>query len=382
MRLSDILKKSNPTDGKLPAFEKKEEAAIPIESTPIPEPVIPKSASPMTDIKNSNTPAPISEPKQENLNTISIAEEVYSKTIIEVKNILSSDMKSYPGNIESVPLVIELIEARNDSLIILAGKSTPDIYLYGHSTNICILSLLIGNSLQMPSNMLRNLGYCALLLDFAFTRKLKISMKNNRLTQSDINILNQHMPLNKEVLNKIQALLQEIKNILHDMTNKRDVSSRYPLELLSDSSVTNTAAQIIAISYIYEALVHPVNNADRVIPHEAVKTIINSSGDVFDMQIVKLFVDRISIYPPGSYVKLNTNEIAKVTGINKGLPTRPKVYVMLDPLLKKLTKLSVIDLSVTPMLFIKEAIDETTLDLTDKKLALELKAMRWWVKGI
>jgi HD-GYP domain-containing protein (c-di-GMP phosphodiesterase class II) len=381
MRLSDILKKNNQASGHVPKPEIREEAAKPIESKPIPEPATPKSASPMTDIKNSNMPAP-SAPKQDNLSTISIAEEVYTKTITEVKNILSSDMKAYPGNIESVPLIIELIEARNDSLIILAGKSTPDIYLYGHSANLCILSSLIGNSLAMPSNVVRNLGYCALLFDFALTRKLKISMKNNRLTQSDINILHQHMPLNKEILNKIPLLLQEIKNTLHDMTSKRDVSSRYPLELLSDSSTINTVAQIIAISYIYEALTHPVNNSDRVIPHEAVKTIINSSNDVFDIQLVKLFVDRISIYPPGSYVKLNTNEIAKVTGINKGLPTRPKVYVMLDPLLKKLTRLSVIDLSVTPMLFIKEAIDETTLDLTDKKLALELKAMRWWVKGI
>ena len=41
-----------------------------------------------------------------------------------------------------------------------------------------------------------------------------------------------------------------------------------------------------------------------------------------------------------------------------------------------------VDLSSTPMLFVKEPVDETKLNLTDKKLALELKAMRWWVKGL
>jgi hypothetical protein len=39
-----------------------------------------------------------------------------------------------------------------------------------------------------------------------------------------------------------------------------------------------------------------------------------------------------------------------------------------------------IDLAVNTMMFVKEPIDETKVKTDDKKLMVELKAQRWWIK--
>ncbi|MCB4790941.1 MAG: hypothetical protein LHV68_03545 [Elusimicrobia bacterium] len=382
MRLSDIIKKSNQPDGSDIKPEKKEETLKTPDLKP-PAPATPiQNKTPITKITNMPSESPVEQRKSDTASTLSQAEDIYAKAITDIKNIFTSrDESSKPG-FDSIPQIIELIKSQNENLLILTSKSTPDIYLYGHSVNICILSVLLGNALLLPLDLLKAIGYSSFMFDHSLLMKLNIPVKNNKLAQTEINIINQHLPNDRNILNKIPSLIQEIKLIIMDLVKKSAVDVKFSLDTLSQTGTMNSATQIIAIAYIFEALTHPVNHQERIIPHEAIKMIINSSADVFEMNIIKLFVDRISIYPPGSYVRLNTNEIAKVVGINKGLPTRPRVYVLLDPSLSKLSKLTIIDLSISPMVFIKEAIDETSLELTDKRLALELKAMRWWVKGI
>ncbi len=51
---------------------------------------------------------------------------------------------------------------------------------------------------------------------------------------------------------------------------------------------------------------------------------------IFDTKLVKAFINIVSIFPLGSMVKLNNNEIGRVTGTNHLHPTRPKVEILLD----------------------------------------------------
>jgi hypothetical protein len=108
-----------------------------------------------------------------------------------------------------------------------------------------------------------------------------------------------------------------------------------------------------------------------------------STADInFDAAMLKSFIEIISLYPLGSYVRLNTDEVARVTGVNRGLPTRPKITIITDPAGNRMAAPKLADLAASPMLFVKEAVDETKLKLADKKLMLELKAIRWWVKSL
>ena len=51
---------------------------------------------------------------------------------------------------------------------------------------------------------------------------------------------------------------------------------------------------------------------------------------IFDTKLVKTLINIGSIFPLGSLVKLNNNEIGRVTGTSHLHPTRPKVEILLD----------------------------------------------------
>jgi len=42
----------------------------------------------------------------------------------------------------------------------------------------------------------------------------------------------------------------------------------------------------------------------------------------------------------------------------------------------------VVNLGTKPGTFITEAVDETKIKTTDQRLALALRAQRWWVRGL
>ena len=69
----------------------------------------------------------------------------------------------------------------------------------------------------------------------------------------------------------------------------------------------------------------------------------------------------ITIYPSGSYVKLNTNEIGVVQSINQDFPLRPVIEVIEDAKGKPLNEAKTIDLSKSPILYIEKAIDDDLL---------------------
>ncbi|MBN1621401.1 MAG: hypothetical protein JW871_02285 [Endomicrobiales bacterium] len=374
MRLSDILKKSS----KKTAPEKEQKKA---------KEITPEVKSETSVFKKTPVDRKPEKPKvvrKEASVTIPEAEECYAMAIQEIKNITISRNKDLLKDIQCVPKLINLIENKNEALLILAAKATPDIYLYGHSVNTCVLSILTGHDLGFSKSKLLNLGLFSFLYNSEMLDRLGITLRNGKLSQDDLNKINNHLPLDREILNNIPKLAEGIKNVISNLVvglGKYKDNSNYPV-ILVDNDDIEMFSQIISISSIYETLVHPSDYNDKLIPHDAIKTIINYANDYFDSSVMKAFVDSISIYPPGSYIRLNTNETARVVGINKGLPTRPKVHIIIDSDKNKVTKLRIIDLSMSPMFYIKEAVDETKIELLDKRLALELKAMRWWVKGI
>ena len=86
---------------------------------------------------------------------------------------------------------------------------------------------------------------------------------------------------------------------------------------------------------IYEALTHRRAHRNQLMPYLAMRIIIDSTGNLFEPGLVKTLVEELSIYPLGSLVRLNTNEVGRVVASNKGFPIRPQVEILLDAARKK-----------------------------------------------
>jgi hypothetical protein len=368
MRLSDIFKKAQQ---QAPAPEAKKEA---------PPPVVP------SPVRENTKPAPQPEtPPSSQAPHASAAEAVYGKAVTEIKNIIGRAQKGepFPDPVTAPAAIVDLIEQRDEDILFLADKATPDIYLYGHSVNVCILAAVLGQSAGMNKYRLADLALCAFLHDVGMAGSLSAVLKNGKLTEAELSQVRKHPQQSREIVRAMEGLSAETRALLDEVIaqiHERNDASGYPSGLLSED--IHEFSRIIAIADVYEAMTHPRSYRDRYLPHETLKLMITSVESKFDAALLKAFIERISLFPPGSYVRLNTDDIARVIGVNRSLPTRPRVRVLVDASRQKVQQPKVIDLAVTPMIFVKEAVDETKLSLPDKRLALELKAVRWWVKGL
>ncbi len=314
------------------------------------------------------------------------ASNVYTKAISEAKTLINSisNDSTTTDPITCTEQIVKLLENSNDDLVILADRATPDVYLYGHSVNVCIYSTMMGKGMGMDHDKLVRLANAAFFHDVCLSKHLMLIMKNGKLAQEEVNSVHAISPqCSKLIETAISTFTPLVKTailqVMYSMNERKYGSREIPAELNEENT---EFVKLITITDIYEALTHPRPYRDRFLPHDAIKTMISTAENNFDPVLLKSFIEIISLYPLGSYVRLNTDEIARVTGVNRGLPTRPKILIITDPSGARQPQAKFADLAASPMLFVKEALDETKLKLADKKLMLELKAIRWWVKSL
>lgn len=314
------------------------------------------------------------------------AEQVYGKAISCVKKVLTSLEKDVfvidSKEIEDVAnKIIDKIVSGDEQIITLVNKSTPDNYLYAHSVNVCILVIKLAASLGWSENKLRSLGIAALLHDSGMVYVLPLASKPSKLSPDEYEEIKKHPLYGKEILekldNEIEKGLKELIVTVAYEEHERINGQGYPRGL-KDKGLSESA-KIIGLVDTYEGLTHPRSYRERMLPHLALRYLIETSEEQFEAKMLKIFIEELSLYPLGSFVKLNTEEIGEVVKSNRKFPTRPVIKVILNGRGEKMEPAKFINLSETPILHIREPVDETKLKIADKELVLKLKVRRWWI---
>ena len=81
-------------------------------------------------------------------------------------------------------------------------------------------------------------------------------------------------------------------------------------------------------------------------------------GHQFDYNIVRNFIEHITIYPPGTCVLLNNGEKAIVVDVNKKYPNRPIIRILMDKEGQIPKEPVEIDLTKNNTLLISDIIDD------------------------
>jgi hypothetical protein len=113
---------------------------------------------------------------------------------------------------------------------------------------------------------------------------------------------------------------------LHGLVNDRK-------KILGKTSIQEAMYQyaiIISLCNSFEKLMHRRVRGEFLPPVEAMKSMREEMNGYFNKDIVRIFFNKFSIYPIGSYVKLSTKEIAKIVAINPTFIMRPVVVIVLD----------------------------------------------------
>lgn len=229
--------------------------------------------------------------------------------------------------LETVEKILAEVLKNKDIVIELTDVKTYDDYTFQHSTNVCAMSALMGVALNYSADKLKTLAMGALLHDLGkMTIPKELLNKPSKLTEEEMQCMQSHSEMGFEILRKKNIISTLVAHIALSHHEKFD-GSGYPRGIAGTE--IHEFARIVSICDVYDALISDRPYRRGMNPSQAYEILLSESGTRFDPAILKVFLQRISIYPVGCFVELSSGEIAIVSKVYKGIPWRPCVTPIL-----------------------------------------------------
>lgn len=220
-------------------------------------------------------------------------------------------------------------------LIALTTIKEHDESLISHSANVAILSVLIGQRLGLSKTRLGELCLAAFLHDAG---KLEVSpevlYKPGPLDDVEWEEMRSHpCSAARSFLGTRHLTAPTMRSVVVAFEHHLnfDMSGYPPTRFKKEVSLFGS---IVTIADRYDALTTPrPYRKEGFTPHDTLAYLIHHSGTFFDPVLVKLFIEMMGLYPPGTVVGLNTGEWGVVSEPPLvGSPLdRPKVRLIGSP---------------------------------------------------
>jgi HD-GYP domain-containing protein (c-di-GMP phosphodiesterase class II) len=286
-------------------------------------------------------------------------EELYEEVTVLVERILSSDTDITESDIEQVRSFIEnllnVTKSNNQQLLEYVFNKLPkDVdFISLNSINVCILSLEMGMALGYSHNKLIALGIGAFLHDIGMKLYRDLYNQPRKIHMHEKQRIMKHPLAGSEMLQRVKSRLEGAVFEIVEQEHERIDGSGYPRGLKGDE--ISEYAQIIGFVDVYEALTHQRPYRRRYSPLEAVKIMLGEKNQ-FIPRLTKVFLERIGLYPKGTFVELNTKEVAQVVKQNPDMPSCPIVRVVYGEDGKKSESLREVDLSQGTKIYITRSV--------------------------
>ena len=229
-------------------------------------------------------------------------------------------------------------------------------YLIRHLINVMICSIKIGTHLGYPREELIELGLAALLYDVGlFKIPESITGKIGKLTNTELGIIKKHTSIGRDILSPFRDEHPIPCRAAYEH-HERENGNGYP-EGLKGNEICK-CAKIIGLVDTFDAMIRNRPHRKALMQYLSIKELIASKNSPFAPEIVKVFLNEISVFPVGSYVKLNNMSIGEVIAINKTYSLKPTINLIVDGNGKKVSGNVVIDLEKQPVLYILNAVSE------------------------
>jgi len=264
------------------------------------------------------------------------SKEVYFKSIGLVKEVVESINQQKALNIRKAKRLMQnavnAIMQDDSTLLGLANIKNYDEYTFNHSVNVAIYAIALGQRIGIPKKHLSHLGMAGLFHDMGKTRIPKeILNKTGKLSPEEWLMMRSHPVAGTELIMRMKEWGELSTRMIegafehhlrYDLTGYPRLTRKRKITLFG---------RIITIGDFYDALVRPrVYNRFPYVSEKILGIMLERSGKDFDPAIVKVFINMIGIFPLGTLVLLNTNEMGLVTQIQEDteLIDRPKVCLL------------------------------------------------------
>ena len=264
------------------------------------------------------------------------SKEVYFESIGLVKDVVESVKHQKLLNVRKAKRLMQnavnALVQDESTLLGLANIKNYDEAIFNHSVNVAIYAIAIGQRIGIPKKYLSHLGMAALFHDIGKTRIPKeILNKTGKLLPEELAMMRFHPIFGVETVMAMKEwgeLSSRMIDAAFEHHLKYDLTG-YPK--LTHKRKLTLFGRIIAVADFYDVLVRPRGgNRFPYVSEKILGIMLERSGKDFDPALVKVFINMIGVFPLGTLVLLNTNEIGIVIKIQEDteMLDRPKVILL------------------------------------------------------
>jgi len=203
-----------------------------------------------------------------------------------------------------------------------------DNYTFNHSVNVGVISLSLAAYMRFDRQSIEEAGMAGFLHDIGKTKVSKaIINKPGKLSSLEFDEIKKHPEDGVKIIDTMPGLSYRISEAVlgHHLRYNR---KGYP-EWAQNTDLGNLN-ELIAIADCFDACTTLRVYQLPMPPATAISRMKALSGEFLNPEMVEAFSQMMGKYPPGTVVRLDTNEIALVWKGTIGNPETPKVRVIFD----------------------------------------------------
>jgi len=247
-----------------------------------------------------------------------VGKKVFFETISTLKEVITQIKgKQYPDVRKLKRLAqnaVHLIMEDESVLLGLTMIKNYDEYTFNHSVNVSIYSLAMGKRLGFSRKTMTELAMTALLHDIGKSKIPKeVLNKPGALDDEEWNLMKKHPLMGIEIVLNLKQLGEINPRMvigIFDHHLRNDLSG-YPKPFRKKE--VSIFGRILQIADAYDAMTTPrVYKKVAYTPEQALAVMVKDGEAYFDPILLKIFISLVGIYPIGSLVLLNTNEMGIV----------------------------------------------------------------------
>lgn len=228
-----------------------------------------------------------------------------------------------------------------DIAVNLVDIKKKDDFLFQHSMNVAVLSMIIGSELNINARDLKVLCLGAMLHDIGKTLIPEdLIMKKGKLSAAEKRLYEEHPQRGYDYLRGSQSVSARAR-IVTLQHHERCDGCGFPKQIVD----AHTFSKIVAIADTYDNLTSDTPRHSAIPANEALEYILGNAGSQYDIDCVRAFNARVIPYPVGTLIRLSNGSVAIVREINHNFPMRPIVEIL--KYRKCIDLLNVMDLTIT-----------------------------------
>lgn len=227
-------------------------------------------------------------------------------------------------SVEVLPLFRKIVED-NNILQFMRQIMVDEAYVYKHSVNVGIFSMIIGKWMTYSTTIQDDLAIVGFLHDIGKTQiSADIINKPSELSIDEFTEVKKHATFGFDVLKMSSGISDKILEGVKYHHERID-GSGYPEGKKSDT--IPMYSKIVAVADVFDAITENKTYRARISVYAASRVLKTESFNKLEPKVTEVFLKNMSRFFVGNKVKLNTGEIGEVILLNKSDVTRPLIKV-------------------------------------------------------